>query len=1125
MPQRNCIHAAALAVALCLAPRLAAQDPVHHELDVTLHPEHHRLEVTDVLRLPPSLRAGAAREIVFELDAALAVESADPAFRVEAVEAVPPARRAGDVPVRRYRLVPGKEAGASAALRYAGVLHHPLVETEESARSFAQSPGLITAAGAVLSGASRWVPVFGDELVTFRMTVSLPAGWDAVSQGARTRHETAGGRRVVAWHCAAPMEEIHLVAAPFTEYSRPAGRVTAYAFLRAPDPNLAARYLEATAQYLALYDRLIGPYPFPKFALVENFWETGYGMPSFTLLGPKVLRFPFILHSSYPHEILHSWWGNAVFVEMAEGNWCEGLTAYLADHLIKEGRGQGAEYRRDALKKYLNHVRDRRDFPLAEFRERHSAATEAVGYGKALMVFHGLRQALGDDLFRVGLRRFYGLNRFRRASFDDLARAFAEGSGRDLGPFFAQWVARAGAPELAIAAVEAEPADGGFRVRVAVRQVQEGEVFRITVPVGLVLEGRREAVVVRLELDDREAALETVVPARPLRVALDPEFDVFRRLDRREIPPTVGQLFGAERLVLIVPAGGDAALRDAYRAAAETWVRGLAGRPRIVSEDELDALPADSAVWVLGSENRWREPVAAAVRDFGAGLDAAVVRFGAESVPRADHSFVFTAGHPEDPELAVGWIGADRPDALAGLARKLPHYGKYSWLGFAGAEPANVAKGEWPATGSPLMKDLESGRAVPSVVYPARRPLAALAAVFDPDRLMRHVRALAAEGMEGRGVGTGGLDQAADYVAAQFKAAGLEPGGEDGGYFQRWTEPEGPGGREVALRNVVGVLPGRKAGWEAQSVVIGAHYDHLGRGWPDVRAGEEGKIHPGADDNASGVAVLIEAAALLARELVPERTLVFVAFAGEEWGLKGSRHYMRAARRRPAAEILAMVNLDSVGRLEGRKLLVLGGASAREWAHIARGVGLTTGVETTVVADDFGASDQRSFHEAGVPAIQVFAGMHPDYHRPTDTPDRVDPAGLVQAATFVREVAVYLAARTDPLTTTLAAGGEVGPQPAAAGAQRGERRVSLGTMPDLAYPGPGVRIADVIDGTPAARAGLRAGDLILAIDGRELRSLRDYAAALRARSPGDEIALRVRRGEEELALKATLVQR
>ena len=186
------------------------------------------------------------------------------------------------------------------------------------------------------------------------------------------------------------MDEIYVVGGPLHQFKDSAGAIETLVYLHERDASIAGKYLAATAQYLEMYRSLIGPYPYGKFALVENFWETGYGMPTFTLLGPQVIRFPFIINSSYPHEILHNWWGNSVFVDYGTGNWCEGLTAYLADHLIQEQRGAADEYRRSTLQKYRDYVRTGRDFPLAEFRERFSAATEAVGYGKALMGYHAL---------------------------------------------------------------------------------------------------------------------------------------------------------------------------------------------------------------------------------------------------------------------------------------------------------------------------------------------------------------------------------------------------------------------------------------------------------------------------------------------------------------------------------------------------------------------------------------------------------------------------------------------------------------------------------------------------------------------------------------------------------------
>jgi hypothetical protein len=249
---------------------------------------------------------------------------------------------------------------------------------------------------------------------------------------------------------------------------------------------------------------------------------------------------------------------------------------------------------------------------------------------------------------------------------------------------------------------------------------------------------------------------------------------------------------------------------------------------------------------------------------------------------------------------------------------------------------------------------------------------------------------------------------------------------------------------------------------------------------------------------------------------------VFVAFDGEEWGLRGSKHYVETTRRWPIDEVQAMVNLDTVGRLHGRKITVLGTGSATEWIHIARGIGFTTGIEAQAAADDLGGSDQRSFLDAGVPAVQIFSGGHEDYHRPTDLPGAIDAAGLIQVAIFVREAVVYLIERDDPLTSTL------GDEPGRAAAPRADssgRRVSLGTLPEFTFPGPGVKVADVIAGSPAETAGLQPGDLIVSIDGEAIADVRAYSGLLAKHAPGDVIRIRVSRGDEELDLEATLVPR
>ena len=291
--------------------------------------------------------------------------------------------------------------GGTVRLQYEGKFDFGLSDQkEEYTRGFRETVGIVSKEGVYLSGNGFWYPHVGPGLVEYEVEVAEPEGWHVVSAGNGTSRDAQGAAR---WESHGAIDEITLVGGPLLVYRDAAGAVETLVYLRQKDDALAGKYLQATAQYVEMYRGLIGPYPYGKFALVENFWETGYGMPSYTLLGPQVIRFPFILSSSYPHEILHNWWGNSVFVDYETGNWCEGLTAYMADHLIQEQRGKGEEYRRDTLQKYRSYVRDGRDFPLTEFRSRHSAATEAVGYGKTLMVFHMIRAAhRGRGLPQVG---------------------------------------------------------------------------------------------------------------------------------------------------------------------------------------------------------------------------------------------------------------------------------------------------------------------------------------------------------------------------------------------------------------------------------------------------------------------------------------------------------------------------------------------------------------------------------------------------------------------------------------------------------------------------------------------------------------------------------------------------
>ncbi len=290
-------------------------------------------------------------------------------------------------------------------------------------------------------------------LVIFEMQTITPTGWQVVSEGKRISHIDNGGRISTLWKCDDPMQEIHLISDRYHEYQDRWEDIDLLVFLRHEDPALAKRYLDTAKMYIPFYQRLIGSYPFVKFAVVENSEQTGYGMPSFTLLGSRVIRFPFILHSSYPHEILHNWWGNGAYVKAKEGNWSEGLTTYLADHLLPELDGKGDSYRFQQLMKYTNYVSPENDFPLSQFRSRTDMATQAIGYGKLVMVLHMLRNRVGEKAFLDGLHDFYFDNLFKRAGYKELREAMATHSPENLSQFFRQWILSAGAPQLKLGTV------------------------------------------------------------------------------------------------------------------------------------------------------------------------------------------------------------------------------------------------------------------------------------------------------------------------------------------------------------------------------------------------------------------------------------------------------------------------------------------------------------------------------------------------------------------------------------------------------------------------------------------------------------------------------------------------
>ncbi len=682
---------------------------VEHEIHLRLDPDSGQIRVRDRIRLPEEWSG----ELRFALHPGLhpSVEESD--ARLKRLSG--PDGGAGP---EEFLLDAGGRG--SVTLRYAGAVGYP---------RFPGDVGPISRDGVQLGPASYWYPRFGDELVRFRMQVEMPEGWYSMSQGERQLREDEGDGVTEVWAEPQPQQGVHIAAGPFHRYMDDSGPVPAIALLREPDQDLADLYLRLTGEYIERYSRLIGDYPYPKFAVVENYWESGLGFPSYTLLGSRVLRLPFIPHTSYPHEILHSWWGNGVYVDMREGNWSEGLTTYLADHLMAELRGEAESFRRSALQRLTEARRAGELYPLRDFRGRSREdgnGSRAVGYDHATMLFHTLRLRLGDEAFVDGLKRFYGEHVHTRAGFADIRGALEAESGENLAAVFRQSLTRASPPKLQVSGVESERRDdGGYLLRATLEQTYGAEPFDLRVPVAVKLARTDEAWESTVPLVEESMELELELPEQPLALYVDPRFDVIRELHHLEAPPVLGGMSTPGRITVVLPADAAAEQLTAYA----DLVQSLAGGRDVVVhfDSELDALPSSGPVWILGWDNRFRDLLAGALQDHAVELDDEGAMLDGHELARDTHGVMLAARHPDNAGQTLAWLAQDDGDVLAGMVRRLRHYRGRSYVVFEAGTGEAIAADAWDVLHSPLwlpVKQQDGSRPSPGQPsLPPRPPL------------------------------------------------------------------------------------------------------------------------------------------------------------------------------------------------------------------------------------------------------------------------------------------------------------------------------------------------------------------------------------------------------------------
>jgi uncharacterized iron-regulated protein len=513
------------------------------------------------------------------------------------------------------------------------------------------SEGTIGDQGIFLTGI--WYPK-PRQLCVYHLTVSLPEGYEAVSEAETVRKLTKLRQTIFSFEFPHPLDGINLMATNRYEVAEDHfDGVEIFVYFFPEDRELVKTFIEHTKRYLKLYRTLIDRFPYKRFSIVENFLPTGYSMPTYTLLGQGVMRLPFIPETSLGHEILHQWFGNLVYIDYTKGNWAEGLTTFLADHLYEEEKGRGAEYRKGMLIQYQSYVNGKNEFPLRGFRERTDEASEAIGYGKALMVFQMLKGLVGEGRFYESIRYFTGQNRFRKASWEDIQRAFEKSYQENLDWFFKQWIDGNGLPDLRLEEVQTKSRGAQFETTFTI--AQEGKSYRLNLPVTVrSCFGQTTKV---FSFKGGRERYEMTVDSVPVSIAVDEDYEVARMLSAGEFPPVIARLIGDEKRMIVLPPEGEGVYGEVIDA--------FKGRGTSLIEPERInyAEPGTCSLIILGADN------------------PAVGRLYGSVVARGGFG-VLIKENPWNRRKVVGIFDARSEEELSAAFQKVFHYGKYSTLFF-----------------------------------------------------------------------------------------------------------------------------------------------------------------------------------------------------------------------------------------------------------------------------------------------------------------------------------------------------------------------------------------------------------------------------------------------------------
>jgi hypothetical protein len=575
-----------------------------HHLIIQIDPSQHLLKAED--RLEINIKWGRLQSLSFLLNPKLKItrivdqRTGQPLHWSE----IPFSAQAKRLDVSLQKI----EEPHLLSISYEGPIYDPIVK--ERGLQFVrgdQTSGLISSEGVYLSSATHWYPNRPDSMARFEVEATIPEPFRIVTQGELVSENLKDGTWSSKWVNGLPAESLTLVAGKYFVKRREVEGIKISTYFFPEDDRFSEMFLNTADEYLKTYSDLLGPYPYKKFDIVQNFFSSGYGIPTFTLLAPETIRQgkEFLRPGALDHEVVHSWWGHFVNVKPGTGNWVEALTTYCTNYYYKElkiGKEVARKHRQEVVQKYAIQVPPSKDYPLRRFEGKDTELDGQIGYGKGSMVFHMLRRVVGKDLFFAILRQFAKQYGGKQASWEDIKKIFEEASGKRLDWFFSQWLDRSGGPQLKLENPKVQTTSNGYLVSGEV--VQEGDVYQLFLPIEVddgLLKRR-----LFLEVSKRKSSFSIGLPSIPLKLTLDPDDHLFRRLYPEEIIPGLNALLEDREKVFIISDQGDEESRKIYFELAKMAKDQKGGEilsVREVTEEKL----RNASVMLLGES--WKTPI------------------------------------------------------------------------------------------------------------------------------------------------------------------------------------------------------------------------------------------------------------------------------------------------------------------------------------------------------------------------------------------------------------------------------------------------------------------------------------------------------------------------------------